>query len=792
MTKYTAAHWGVYEVETDAAGGPRLKPFNGDPEPSEIGLYQLRAANHKARVLRPAIRQGWLESGGGGDCTRRGQEPFVEVEWDLALDLVARELERVRTEHGNQAIFGGSYGWSSAGRFHHAQSQIHRFLNSIGGYVPHRDSYSIAAAQVLMGYIVAPMSELEFSHSSWTQMTEHTERFIAFGGIPVKNTQVSAGGAVTHRVVKALQAMSKAGCQFVNISPVCDNLEIEGADVEWIPIRPNTDSALMLGIAWVLETEGLVDVSFLDRYTVGYEKLRSYILGESDGVAKTADWASNITGIPVARITSLSREMADHRTMINAAWALQRACFGEQPYWGVVSLAAMLGQIGTLGGGFGVGYGMTNSIGSPERTVRGPSLPQGQNSVETFIPVARISDMLLNPGRAYTYHGEVRTYPDIRLVYWAGGNPFHHHQDINRLREAWKVPETIISHEQFWTASAKHADIVLPATMTSERNDIAFANREGHLVAMQKVLEPAGEARDDFTIFHDLAKRLDVEIDFTEGRDADGWLHHMYEDLRESWSGQGINLPLFELFWRKGVVQINKQDNEECVMLELFRQDPDKHPLTTPSGRIELFSDRISGFALPDCSGHFCWQEPPEWLGGKAATIHPLHLISDQPARRLHSQLDFSDWSQNGKVAGREPIFMHPLDAEERGIVSGDVVTVFNDRGRCLAGVQVSEKIMPGVVRMSTGSWYDPVYETGLDKHGNPNVLTLDIGTSGLSQGSVAQTCLVDVSGPVTSPPPVTAYDGPEFTDKADLPKIDRRSGPAFASASEHQEYIRY
>jgi hypothetical protein len=138
--------------------------------------------------------------------------------------------------------------------------------------------------------------------------------------------------------------------------------------------------------------------------------------------------------------------MAAARTMVSIGWSLQRSHHGEQPFWALVTLAAMLGQIGLPGGGFGCGYGPTNLMGSGALLHSGPTLPQGVNPVSDFIPVARFSDMMLHPKERFSYNGAEHSYPDIRLVYWAGGNPFHHYQDLNRLRSAWPRPETIIVH----------------------------------------------------------------------------------------------------------------------------------------------------------------------------------------------------------------------------------------------------------------------------------------------------------------------------------------------------------
>jgi biotin/methionine sulfoxide reductase len=762
MTSYTLSHWGTYEVEPRGNGLPALKPFGRDRDPSPIGLYQLDPALDRLRVRRPAIRKSWLDHGPGTAAERRGSDPFVEVEWDLALDLAAAEIDRVRTSHGNASIFGGSYGWSSAGRFHHAQSQVHRFLNAAGGYVRHVDSYSLGAANVVLPHIVASMDELMAGHSSWDTLAAHCELFVSFGGVPVKNAQINAGGVALHGVPAGLAGMRAAGTRFVNIGPVRDNFGAVSDAAEWIACRPNTDTALMLALAWVLYSEDLHDEAFLDRCCTGFENFVPYLTGATDGVPKTPEWAEEISGVPAGTIVDLARHMASARTMLNVSWSMQRASHGEQPYWMVVTLAAMLGQIGKPGGGFGVGYGAANLVGSAHTRIKGPTLSQLKPGIPDFIPVARIADMLLNPGAPFTYNGKTQNYPDIHLIYWAGGNPFHHHQDLNRLLKAWQKPDTVIVNEQYWTPTAKRADIVLPATISLERDDIGSATLEAFIVAMKQAVPPAGEARDDYAIFAELAERLGCGETFSEGLDATGWLSRLYEECRPLNRARGLDLPDFETFWRDGLIDLTPLD-QPVTMLADFVADPERKPLGTPSGKIEIFSQRIAGFGLDDCPGHATWMAPVEWPGAGLATRYPLHLLTDQPARRLHSQLDASPHSAGGKSNGRELVYMNPRDAAQRGLEQGQIVELFNDRGRCLAAVTITGDIMPGVVRLNTGAWFDPDPVTGLEKHGNPNVLTLDMPASGLSQGCSAQTCLVEIAAFAGPLPPVTAFCLPDF-----------------------------
>jgi len=721
-----------------------LKSFDLDPDPSPIGLHVLSPEVAKTRVTRPAVRKGWLDHGPGAHTKGRGREPFVEVDWETAFDLVSDELDRVRRTYGNEAIFGGSYGWASAGRFHHANSQVHRFLNTIGGYVSHRDSYSLGAARVLLPHIVGPIHHLFETHNSWDDLAANCDLFLTFGGVPAKNAQISQAAVGRHRVRAGLRQMAGAGVEFVNVSPMAGNLET-GGPIDWIPIRPGGDTAFMLGLAHEIHRRGEYDLAFLERYCVGWQHFEDYLLGKNDGEAKDCDWAAPLCNVPADRIRDLAARMSGKRVMINVAWGLQRAQHGEQPFWMVVTLASMLGQVGTPGGGFGLGYGCENIVGTRHILLRGSSLPQGENSVKTFIPVARIADMLLNPGVGYRYNGGHYKYPDIRLVYWAGGNPYHHHQDLNRFERAWQKPETIVVHEQVWTPTAKRADIVLPATMTHERDDIVYGTGEGVLIAARTIVSPHGEARSDYDIFSGIAERMGVGQEFTEGRSADEWLRHLYDLMRQRWSSDGVTLPGYEDFVEEGLIDLSAYDPDPKPMLSDFRSDPLRNPLPTRSGKIEIYCETIAAMNLPDCKGHPTWMAPGEWLGSNGRLPYPLHLISDQPERRLHSQLDASPHSLAGKIGGREPVAMNPSDAGRRGLSHGDIVEIFNPRGRCLAGLVIDPQLAEGIVRLSTGGWYDPCPETGIERHGNPNVLTADVPSSELSQGCAAHSCLVDV-----------------------------------------------
>ena len=306
---------------------------------------------------------------------------------------------------------------------------------------------------------------------------------------------------------------------------------------------------------------------------------------------------------------------------------------------------------------------------------------------------------------------------------------------------------------------ARRADIVFPATTAVERAD--FGDAETFLLAAHRAIEPAGDARDDYDIFAALADRLGFGAEFTEGRSSEEWLRHLYDEFRDRNDG----VPPFDEFWEAGSVAypgVQPVGTTDHVFLGSFRDDPTGSPLPTPSGKIELFSETIASYGYDDCPGHPTWFEPYERLGTPAAERFPLHLVSNQPTTRLHSQYDHSRHSRDAKVAGREPARLHPDTAAARGIADGDVIRIHNDRGACLAGAVISDEVTPEIVQLATGAWYDPDAD-GTCKHGNPNVLTRDKGTSRLAQGPSAHTCLVEVERFEGEPPPVTAFDPPEF-----------------------------
>ena len=741
MTNFVSTHWGTYETSKNNQNNIKINKWSKDPNPSDFGLGFLDAATSDLRINQPHIRKEWLKDR-HNKKNLRGLDEFVPVSWEEAIDLTASELQNVKKEFGNSSIYAGSYGWASAGRFHHAKSQLNRFFNLFGGFSSSFQSYSYAAAQTLLPHIVGhDLYSFLDEHNTWNTLEKECDLILMFGGMPLKNSQVSAGGVGKHTTEKELRKCVNAGTKFINISPNASDAA-KFLNAKQISIIPNTDTALMLSLAYILITSNNYDQKFIEEYTNGFNEFKSYVLGEKNNKPCTPEWASSITSIPVETIKWLAKEISAKKTMVSISWSLQRASAGEQPLWMGITLASMLGHIGTEGGGIGFGYSSVNSTGDVFKKIPWKSLPQGNNKIRDFIPVARITDMLEKPNELFQYDGRKLKYPNIKLIYWAGGNPFHHHQDLNRLVKAWQKPKTIIVNEIWWNAQARHADIIFPANTALERNDIMLNPRDPTIIANKKTISSVGESKSDYEIFSSLANKLGFENLFTENKSELDWLKYLWNESIKVSEEMNLKLPEFSKFWEEGFFEIPIEKTKK-IMFKNFRDNPVKNPLNTPSGKIEITSNTIKNYNLKDCKGHPTWIEPYEWLGNK--DNFPLHLISNQPEYRLHGQLDNADYSLKNKIKDREPVLINSADAKERNIENNDIVLIFNKRGRVFAGARLSDEVSKGVLVLSTGAWFDPNYEINADLHGNPNVLTKDIGTSLLSQGPTSHTCLVEI-----------------------------------------------
>ena len=776
----TAARWGILKASVKNGKIIKSAPWRITSKIPNTLQNTMADLVYNTRIKAPMVRKSYLADPDNPKPELRGLDEWVEVKYEDAIKLVARELKKTREQKGADSVFAGSYGWQSTGNVHVSRTLLHRFMNLTGGFTGVTGDYSTGAAQVIMPHVTGSNQVYE-QQTSWPVVLENSKVVVFWGLNPISTLRV-AWTSSDEQGFKYFEQLKNSDKEIIIIDPIktVSGKYFEGK-AKWIAPRPNTDVAMMLGMAQHLYSQGKYDKEFLQNYTVGFEKFVPYLTGQSDGVAKTPEWASEICGISADVIKELAIKFYENRTMIMAGWGIQRAHHGEQVHWMIVTLCAMLGQIGLAGGGFGFSYHYANGgaptcaggviggmnaasvgvvkdgkfLGLVQDQKQGGEAAQAWlvNTAKVAFPLARIADALLNPGKTIDANGEKITYPKIDFIYWVGGNPIVHHQDTNTNIKAWRKPRTIVVNEIYWTPTAKMADIVFPTTTEYERNDITMSGDYSnmHIIPMKQVVAKQHGAKDDYQIFTDLCKAYAEGLAeaYTDGGKTEmDWIKEFYEGAASAVNANtalGIQMPSFEQWWEKNEPTEFYETPESAayVTFEDFRNDPVLEALGTPSGLIEIYSDTIAAMNYKDCGAHPMWFEPVEWLGMKDKPAK-FHLLSLHPLDRLHSQQSNTSNRKRYAVADREPVLINTEDAKELGIKQGDLVRVYNARGEILAGANVSDDIMRGVVQIFEGAWYDPNAE-GLCKNGNPNVLTIDLPTSELANGNIAHTALVDI-----------------------------------------------
>ncbi|WP_319738219.1 dimethylsulfoxide reductase subunit A [Cronobacter sakazakii] len=716
------------------------------------GLHQVRAClrgrSMRRRVYNPDRLKYPMKRVG-----KRGEGKFVRISWDEALDTIAQGMKRIISDYGNEAIYlnygTGTLGGTMTRSWPPGKTLLARLMNCCGGYINHYGDYS--SAQIAAG--------LSYTYGGWADGNspsdiENSKLVVLFGNNPGE-TRMSGGG-VTYYLE---QARAKSQARMIVIDPRYTDTAA-GREDEWIPIRPGTDAALAAAIAWVLITENYVDQPFLDNYCVGYDEktlppgapanghYKAYILGDGpDGTAKTPAWAAPITGIPEARIIKLAREIGEAKpAFIAQGWGPQRHSNGELACRAIAMLPILTGNVGIHGGNSGAREG---SFSLPfER------MPTLQNPVETSISMFTWTDAIeRGPSMTATadgVRGKEKLDVPIKMIWnYAGNCLINQHSQINRTHEILqddKKCELIVVIDCHMTASARYADILLPDCTASEQMDFALdasCGNMAYVIFADQAIAPRFECRTIYDITSALAVRMGVGDTFTEGRTQEGWLRHLYAQSRRAIP----ELPDFDTFRQQGIFKLRDPQGHH-VAYQAFRENPAANPLDTPSGKIEIYSS-----ALADIAAH--WQLPEgdvihplpvyspgfEQVSDPLRAQYPLQLTGFHYKSRTHSTYGNVDVLQ---AACRQQVWINPQDAQARGINDGDPVRVWNARGEARIEAKVTPRIMPGVVALGEGAWYQPDAE-GVDHAGSINVLTTQ-RPSPLAKGNPSHSNLVQLA----------------------------------------------
>jgi anaerobic dimethyl sulfoxide reductase subunit A len=701
----------------------------------------LRGRSYRSRIysperlLYPMLRVG-----------ERGEGRFKRVSWDEALDFIAKKMVELKQKYGPTAILDQAYAGTSYCVLHKSdqiEGLLARFLGMFGC---RSNSWSVPSYQgttfssrMTFGTIDDGNEDDAFAHSRLIIMWGWNPAYTFHGG----NT------------FYYMRLAKQRGCKFVLVDPQYTD-SAASYDAWWIPIKPNTDAAMLAGMAHHIFMNNLQDQAFIDKFVQGMdagtmpgwakgqENFKDYILGTSDGTPKTPEWAEQICGVKAADIRKLAQMYATTKpAALKASWAPGRAAYGEQYNRMAAVVQAMTGNIGILGGSAeGVGKGWhAESVAYPydEYTNVWYASIKSDRWAHCVLnyPNVKREEVGLWP-RTDKFDGVI---PNIKAIWWHGSDWFNQLTNVNKEIEAVKKLELVVCQDSTITPSGQWADVLLPIATHFERHGVALPWYKGHYyIHRPKAIEPLGEAKTDFQVFTELAYRLEkldpalkdfgkrynprAERSYFDNPDDvdEAYLAAWWKDKVQA--HQGVTMP-WEEFKRRGVYKF-----EFAQPLVAFREQIEQgKPFLTPSGRIEIFSTILAkvtdwtktqwGYAIPAIPK---WIEPFESLNHPLAKVYPFHMITPHPRWRTHSIFHNIPWLRE---TYQQEITLNASDAKRLGIRTGDTVEVWNGRGRIVLPAYVTERCMPGVVVVFEGAWMDRD-KNGVDRAGNPDFLTLD------------------------------------------------------------------
>lgn len=716
----------------------RIVRLDTDDRPDQVAAPQLRACPRGRAYLRrqyhPDRLQVPMKRTG-----QRGEGKFERISWDEALDTVAGEMLRVRQQYGNGALFV-PYGTGSYNQTNGSQT-ARRLMNLFGGCLGIYNSYSWAAINVATPTVFGTLKTGN-QRQDWL----NSKYILMWGWNPAEMRD----GTNSEFFVKLAR---QNGARVVCIDPRMSLSAVSLAD-EWVAIRPGTDAAMMSAMAYVMLTENLYDAEFVRTHCIGFdqtqmppgaegqESYRDYLLGTFDGVPKTPQWAEAITAVPAETIVRIARQYATTKpAVLYQGYGMQRRAYGEQVARAGCALAAITGNIG-IAGGWASGLALQAPDGGPFWNL----FPTGENHFKASIPVFLWTEAVLRGMELTAADGLLgveRLESNIKLIYAVASNALvNQHADINRtariLQDESRV-EFIVVQDNFLTPTGRFADILLPACTQFETWGVQDGWKYGdEVILLPPLVEPLGESKSDYRICAEIAERLDLGEQYTQGRNERQWVDWALQQYRQT---RFPNLPALEELLESNAGVYANPVTEPAIAFADFRADPEKHLLDTPSGKIEIFSKAL--FDLGDEE-----RIPPipkyiqEWESpfGPEAQHFPLQAVGHHTLHRVHSTHDNNDWLEE---AFPQRLFINPLDAQARGLADGDLARVYNQRGAMVLPCRVTERILPGVVDIPQGAWWTPDQD-GVDRRGSVNVLTSARWTP-LAFGTAQHTIMVQV-----------------------------------------------
>lgn len=733
------------------------------------------------RLKYPMKRKHW-EPFTGGDKNLRGKDEWVRISWDEALDAIAAELQHAKAEYGNRSIFYMN--------MINLEGYLGSVLSAFGGYVDCSGTQSTGTFGLhseMLGYIGSTAGtqspdRMDLENSDYIVLYGHNAAWCAFGNPSYY-----------------LKHAKEKGAKFVCVGPDY-SVTAGFTDAEWIPVRPGEDTALLLGTAYAMlekdEDGSLIDWDFLDRCTVGFdaghmpadartdENFKGYLLGEYDGVPKTPEWASDLCGTPVELIYRFAEILGcKNDVSVHSCAAPARAKGSENFPQMLMTISAMGGHFGKPGNGCANDqyYGAFNTGGAAPLTLQPMGGPPARftnagNPVDDVLATDSMWDNILDgyyysagcnfPGQ--TQHKLERRDLDVHVIMSETNNFLQSQANINRGIEAFRKVDFVCAQAYLLKLDAKYADIVLPVPTKWETlssclySGSPISSDKENVFACRQVIEPLYDTKTDPEIAQELADRLGIDTAALFPKtEKQLWFEQMaqasvlqpdfsYKPIptvtQEDIDRYGVEyvpqegMMPFEEFLDAGVYRVKRAaDGSDCVAgvpYQAFREDPESNPLTSASGKMEIYCqalsdwfDLVNGYAdggegaldyvrvspLPKYLDHpFGYKEARD---GK----YPIQMTHNHYLRRAHTDCDNLPWLRE---AFQNPVFINKEDAEARGIEQGDIVKVFNDQGAFLRPATVSRCVMPGCIIVPHGATARIDEESGLDLAGADNILT--------------------------------------------------------------------
>lgn len=654
--------------------------------------------NHPDRINYPMKRV---------EGTKRGDGKYERITWDEAIDIIAKNYREVVEKYGQEAVYmnycTGNYGVTARPWF--------RLLATLGGYTAFYGNYSLAQ----LTWITPYMFGKKVSAGSSINAADDAKLVLMFGTSPVETRQ---GGAVSHHDYVRMREKTKG--KIYVIDPRFND-SLSGHSDEWLPINPGTDAALVSAIAYELIKGDMVDIDFLHKYCVGYDEetlpesakgqnksYKDYILGTGyDKVEKTPEWAAPITGISADRIRSLAKEIGTTKPVfVDQGWGPQRRSNGEMTGLAICMIAILTGNVGLPG--------TSNGLREGSYSVSLTSLPDGTNPVKTKISVFSMVDAI-DRGHEMTEKadgvtGADKLSTDIKFVInYAGNCITNQNSDINWVHDVMSDDgkcQFVLGSDILMTDSLKYSDVILPDLFRLEQASmIGTGGDSAYMLAGSEPYAPKYERKSAYDAAALIAEALGKGEEFTEGRTQEDWLKFCYEKSRE----KDTALPTYEDAMKMGVYT-RKNPKGAVVVMDKFREDPEANPLATPSGKIEIYSEKLATYIEQHDFREDDFVAPipvycPEWYGAETTTDEfPLQLTGFHYRGRLHSS-----WGgiEILKELNPEEAWINPSDAEARGIKQGDQVRVKNQFGEVQVLAKVTPRVVPGVVAMAQGAWHN-------------------------------------------------------------------------------------